>query len=36
LSDVAPTLLTLMNLPIPSEMTGRTLIEGSERARRSA
>jgi 2,3-bisphosphoglycerate-independent phosphoglycerate mutase len=25
LSDIAPTLLTLMNLPIPAEMTGRSL-----------
>jgi hypothetical protein len=36
LADVAPTLLTLMGLPVPQEMTGRTLIEGSERFRRSA
>jgi len=36
LADVAPTLLTLMGLPVPKEMTGRTLIEGSERFRRSA
>ncbi len=27
LSDVAPTLLTLMSLPIPAEMTGRVLCE---------
>lgn len=27
LSDVAPTLLTLMGLPIPSEMTGKVLVE---------
>jgi len=27
LSDIAPTLLTLMNLPIPSEMTGKSLIK---------
>jgi 2,3-bisphosphoglycerate-independent phosphoglycerate mutase len=27
LADVAPTLLTLMNLPIPPEMTGRCLVE---------
>ncbi len=27
LSDIAPSLLTLMNLPIPQEMTGRSLIE---------
>lgn len=26
LSDIAPTLLTLMNLPIPSEMTGKPLL----------
>jgi hypothetical protein len=36
LADVAPTLLTLMGLPVPQEMTGRTLVEGSERFRRSA
>lgn len=29
LADVAPTLLTLMDLPVPKEMTGRPLIEGS-------
>ncbi|MCC3376961.1 2,3-bisphosphoglycerate-independent phosphoglycerate mutase [Cohnella sp. REN36] len=28
LADVAPTMLTLLELPQPSEMTGRTLIEG--------
>ena len=27
LSDVAPTILTLMGLPIPAEMTGRNLVE---------
>jgi 2,3-bisphosphoglycerate-independent phosphoglycerate mutase len=27
LKDIAPSLLTLMNLPIPSEMTGISLIE---------
>jgi 2,3-bisphosphoglycerate-independent phosphoglycerate mutase len=27
LSDIAPTLLTLMGLPIPSEMTGKVLVE---------
>ena len=27
LSDVAPTLLTLMGLPIPAEMTGKVLVE---------
>ena len=26
LSDIAPTILDLMNLPKPSEMTGKTLI----------
>jgi 2,3-bisphosphoglycerate-independent phosphoglycerate mutase len=26
LGDVAPTILTLMNLPIPKEMTGEVLI----------
>lgn len=27
LADVAPTMLTLMGLPIPKEMTGRTIVE---------
>ena len=27
LADVAPTMLTLMGLPIPAEMTGRTIVE---------
>jgi 2,3-bisphosphoglycerate-independent phosphoglycerate mutase len=36
LADVAPTLLTLMQLPVPKEMTGRSLIEQSEHARRRA
>ena len=27
LADVAPTILTLMNLPIPKEMTGNILIQ---------
>jgi 2,3-bisphosphoglycerate-independent phosphoglycerate mutase len=36
LSDVAPTLLTLMGLPIPTEMTGRSLLRETVRARRSA
>jgi 2,3-bisphosphoglycerate-independent phosphoglycerate mutase len=27
LSDVAPTLLTLMNLPVPAQMTGKPLVE---------
>ena len=27
LSDVAPTLLSLMNLPVPAEMTGRSLLQ---------
>jgi len=27
LADVAPTMLTLMNLPVPSEMTGRSIVE---------
>jgi 2,3-bisphosphoglycerate-independent phosphoglycerate mutase len=26
LGDIAPTILTLMNLPIPAEMTGEILI----------
>jgi 2,3-bisphosphoglycerate-independent phosphoglycerate mutase len=36
LADVAPTLLTLMQLPVPKEMTGRSLIDQSEPARRTA
>jgi 2,3-bisphosphoglycerate-independent phosphoglycerate mutase len=36
LADVAPTLLTLMQLPVPKEMTGRSLIDQSASARRSA
>jgi 2,3-bisphosphoglycerate-independent phosphoglycerate mutase len=28
LADIAPTLLHLMNLPQPAEMTGRNLIRG--------
>ncbi len=28
LSDLAPTLLTLLGLPVPGEMTGKSLIEG--------
>jgi 2,3-bisphosphoglycerate-independent phosphoglycerate mutase len=27
LADVAPTLLTLLGLPIPARMTGRSLLE---------
>ena len=27
LADVAPTMLTLMDLPIPDEMTGRSILE---------
>jgi 2,3-bisphosphoglycerate-independent phosphoglycerate mutase len=27
LSDVAPTLLTLMGLPLPAEMTGKSLVQ---------
>jgi 2,3-bisphosphoglycerate-independent phosphoglycerate mutase len=27
LADVAPTLLTLMGLPVPAEMTGKTIVE---------
>ncbi|WP_300655104.1 hypothetical protein, partial [Pseudomonas sp.] len=27
LADVAPTMLTLMGLPIPAEMTGTSIIE---------
>ena len=29
LADIAPTLLQLMSLPVPSEMTGRDLLIGS-------
>jgi 2,3-bisphosphoglycerate-independent phosphoglycerate mutase len=36
LADVAPTLLTLMQLPVPKDMTGRSLIEQTEHARRRA
>jgi 2,3-bisphosphoglycerate-independent phosphoglycerate mutase len=36
LADIAPTLLTLMQLPVPAEMTGRSLIEPALPARRSA
>jgi 2,3-bisphosphoglycerate-independent phosphoglycerate mutase len=32
LADVAPTLLQLMNLPVPPEMTGRSLIRTNARA----
>jgi len=28
LADIAPTLLSLMNLPIPAEMTGRDVLIG--------
>ena len=27
LADVAPTLLSLLNLPVPPDMTGRSLLE---------
>jgi len=30
LSDIAPTLLTLMGIPIPREMTGKMLLVGSD------
>ena len=30
LADIAPTLLQLLNLPIPQEMTGKTLIREIE------
>jgi 2,3-bisphosphoglycerate-independent phosphoglycerate mutase len=33
LADIAPTVLELMNLPAPSEMTGRSLIQSDARAR---
>jgi 2,3-bisphosphoglycerate-independent phosphoglycerate mutase len=36
LSDVAPTLLSLMDLPVPREMTGRSLVKGTVPARRTA
>jgi 2,3-bisphosphoglycerate-independent phosphoglycerate mutase len=36
LADVAPTLLTLLQLPVPKEMTGRSLIDQPEPARRRA
>lgn len=32
LSDIAPTLLRLMGLPIPAEMTGKTLVEPRDEA----
>ena len=28
LSDLAPTMLELMGLPVPQEMTGKSLLEG--------
>jgi 2,3-bisphosphoglycerate-independent phosphoglycerate mutase len=36
LTDVAPTLLSLMGLPVPKEMTGTSLLEDDSRARRTA
>lgn len=36
LADVAPTLLTLMQLDVPPEMTGHSLAELDDKARRSA
>jgi 2,3-bisphosphoglycerate-independent phosphoglycerate mutase len=36
LSDIAPTMLYLMDLPIPEEMTGRNLARVREASRRSA
>jgi 2,3-bisphosphoglycerate-independent phosphoglycerate mutase len=33
LADVAPTLLELLGLPQPKDMTGRSLIEPREKAR---
>ena len=30
LSDLAPTVLDLMNLPVPPEMTGQSLIENHQ------
>ncbi|MEP2543386.1 MAG: 2,3-bisphosphoglycerate-independent phosphoglycerate mutase, partial [Alphaproteobacteria bacterium] len=36
LADVAPTLLQLMGLEQPAEMTGRSLIDGSAAAARAA
>lgn len=32
LADIAPTILSLMKLPIPQEMTGRVLLQGNEGA----
>jgi 2,3-bisphosphoglycerate-independent phosphoglycerate mutase len=34
LADVAPTVLQLMDIPVPAEMEGRSLIEGEQWARR--
>jgi len=36
LCDIAPTLLTLMNLPVPEEMTGRVLLASPEALSRRA
>ena len=36
LADVAPTLLTLMGIPVPKEMTGRSLCKWPEALRQSA
>jgi 2,3-bisphosphoglycerate-independent phosphoglycerate mutase len=36
LSDVAPTLIKLMGLPVPPEMTGRPLIDPNVVVRASA
>ena len=36
LSDIAPTLLTLLDIPIPDEMTGKVLLEKSNAAQQAA
>lgn len=36
LCDIAPTLLALMDLPVPGEMSGRSLLESAPAARRAA
>jgi 2,3-bisphosphoglycerate-independent phosphoglycerate mutase len=36
LADVAPTLLELLGLPQPKEMTGRSLIKPKDKARAAA
>ena len=36
LCDIAPTLLYLMSMPVPDEMTGKVLLQPSEPAQASA